>query len=67
MEVSSCETFCLGWEQALLDPSARVFSGPEEYNALNKVESKNYDLDHYVLKENLAVTFVKELKEKTET
>ena len=41
MEVSGCETFCLRWEQALLDPLARVFLGLKEYDALNKVESKN--------------------------
>ena len=66
MEVFGCETFRLGWEQALLDPLARVFSGPEEYNALNKVESKNYDLYYYVSKENLIVTYAKELKDEIE-
>ena len=35
MEFSGCETFRLGWEQALLDPSARVFSSPKDYDALN--------------------------------
>ena len=61
MEVSSCETFRLGWEQALMDPSARIISGPEEYDALNKIEGKNYDLDYYSSKENLTVTFAEEL------
>ena len=28
MEVIGCETFCLGWEQALLDPLARIFLDP---------------------------------------
>ena len=66
MEVSSCETFRLGWEQALMNPSARVISSPEEYDSLNKIEGKNYDLDYYASKENLTVTFAKELDDKTE-
>ena len=61
MEVSSCETFRLGWEQALMNPSARVISSPEEYDALNKIKGKNYDLDYYAAKENLTVTFAEEL------
>ena len=55
MEISSCETFRLGWEQALKDPSARIISSPEEYDDLNKIERKNYDLEYYVSKENLIV------------
>jgi len=66
MEVFGCKTFCLRWEQALLDPSARVFSASEEYDTLNKVESKNYDLDYHVSKENLIVTFVEELEDEIE-
>ena len=67
MEVNGCKAFRLGWEQGLLDPSTQIFSGPEEYDALNKIERKNYDLDHYMSKENLAVTFVEELEDETET
>ena len=66
MEVSSCETFRLGWEQALSDPSVRIISGPEEYDALNKIEGKNYDLDYYASKENLTVTFAEELEDEAE-
>ena len=66
MEVSGCETFRLGWEQALTDPSARIILGPEEYDALNKIEGKNYDLDYYISKENLTVTFAEELDDETE-
>jgi hypothetical protein len=66
MEVSSCETFRLGWEQALLDPSARTISGPDEYDALSKIESGNYDLEYYASKENLAVTFAEEYEDETE-
>ena len=66
MEVSSCETFRLGWEQALTDPSARIFSGPDEYDALNKIESNNYDLEYYASKENLTVTFPEELDDEAE-
>ncbi|KAL5565385.1 hypothetical protein UlMin_028549, partial [Ulmus minor] len=66
MEVSSCETFRLGWEQALLDPSVQIISGPEEYDALNKIEGKNYDIDYYALKENLTVTFAEELEDEAE-
>ena len=63
MEVSSCETFRIGWEQALTDPLARIISCPEEYDALNKIEDKNYDLDYYASKENLTVTFAEELED----
>ena len=66
MEVSSCETFRLGWEQALSDPSARVISSPEKYDALNKIEAKNYDLDYYASKENLTVTFAEEFEDEAE-
>ena len=66
MEVSSCETFRLGWEQALMNPSARVISSLEEYDSLNKIEGKNYDLDYYASKENLTVTFAEELDDETE-
>ena len=66
IEVFSYETFRLGWEQALTDPSARIISGPEEYDALNKIEGKNYDLDFYALKENLMVTFAEELEGEAE-
>ena len=66
MEVSSCETFRLGWEQALSDPSTRIISGPEEYDALNKIVGKNYDLDYYASKENLMVTFAEELEDEAE-
>ena len=66
MEVSSCETFRLGWEQALSDPSTRVISGPDEYDALNKIEGKNYDLDYYASKENLTVTFTEEFEDEAE-
>ena len=66
MEVSSCETFRLGWEQALTDPSARIFSSPDEYDAINKVESNNYDLEYYASKENLTVTFAEELDDEVE-
>ena len=52
MEILGYEAFCLGWEQILTNPLARIFSSPEEYDALNKIESGNYDLDFYVTKEN---------------
>ena len=67
MEVSGCETFHLGWEQALQDPSAQIFSSLEEYNALNKVEGRNYDMDFYVSNENLGVAFAEEIEDETET
>ena len=49
-----------------MDPSARIISGPDEYDALNKIESKNYDLEYYALKENLTVTFAEELDDEAE-
>ena len=67
MEVSGCEAFRLGQEQALLDPSARVFVVPDDYDALNQIENKNCDLEYYVSKENLIVNFVEELEDETET
>ena len=66
-EVSNCEAFRLGWEQALLDPLAHDFSGLEACDAMNQVESNNNDLDYYVTKENLEVDFVEDLDEETET
>ena len=66
MEISSSEAFHLGWEQAMTEPSALFFSGPDEYDALNKIEGRNYDLDFYVRKENLGVTFAEEMEEETE-
>ena len=65
MEISGSEAFRLGWEQAMTEPSARLFSGPDEYDALNKIEGRNYDLDFYVRKENLRVTFAEEIEEET--
>ena len=67
LEIFGCDAFHLRWKQALLDPSACDFTNPEDYDALNKVESNNYNLDYYVLKENLAVTFVEELEVDTKT
>ena len=67
MEISNCETFRLGWEQALTDPSERIFFGPEEYDALNKIEGGNYDLDFYVTKKNLGVTFADEMEDETKS
>ncbi len=67
MEVFGCEAFQLGWEQALLDPSACVFSGPDDYDALNKIENNNYDLEYCALKEKLNVTFTEELEDEIET
>ena len=67
MEISGYKAFRLGWEQALTDPSAPIFSGPEEYDALNKIEGGNYDLDFYATKENLGVAFAKEMEDETET
>ena len=49
----------------MTDPSARIISGPEEYDSLNKIEGKNYDLDYYASKENLTVTFAEELDDET--
>ena len=66
MEISSCETFRLGCEQALKDPSVQIISSPEEYDDLNKIEHKNYDLEYYVSKENLIVTFAEELDDEAE-
>lgn len=66
MEVSGSEAFRLGWEQALMDPLARLISGPEEYDALNHVKGKNYDLDYYTAKENLTVSFTEELEDEAE-
>ena len=51
----------------MVDPSARVFTGPDYYDALNQIENKNYDLEYYVSKENLNVTFTEELEDETET
>ena len=51
----------------MLNPSACIVSGPEEYDALNKIEGKNYDLDYYATKENLVVAFAEELKDEIET
>ena len=67
MEISGSEAFRLGWEQAMTEPSARLFCGPEEYDALNKIEGRNYDLDFYARKENMRVTFVEEMEEETES
>ena len=67
MEISGCEAFRLGWEQALTEPSVHILSGLEEYNALNTIEGGNYDLDFYVTKENLGVTFVEEMEDETES
>ena len=53
MEVSGCEAFRLRWEQAFLDPSAHVFVGSDDYDALNQIENKNYDIEYYMSKENL--------------
>ena len=64
MEISGCEAFRLGWEQAMTEPSSCLFCGPDEYDALNKIEGHNYDLDFYVRKENLRVTFAEKLKKK---
>ena len=60
-EVSSCEAFFLGWEQALLNPKARDFTDPEAFGVSNKVETNNYDLEHYISKENLVVDFAEKL------
>ena len=51
----------------MLVPSAHDFTSPEDYDDFNKVESNNYDLDYYVSKENLAVTFAEELEDKNKT
>ena len=67
MEISGSEAFHLRWEQAMTEPSARLFSAPNEYDALNKIEGHNYDLDFYVRKENLGVTFAEEMEEETES
>lgn len=64
-KISSCEAFRLGLEQALLDPLAREFFDPKAFDAVNQVESSNYDLDYYVTKENLRVDFAEELEEET--
>ena len=66
-EVSSCEAFRLGWEHAILDPSTCHFFGPQAFDPANRVESNNYDLDHYVTKKGLGVDFAEELDEETET
>ena len=65
MEISGSEAFHLGWEQDMIEPSVRLFSRPDEYDALNKIEGRNYDLDFYVRKENLGMTFTKEMEEET--
>ena len=65
MEIFGSEAFRLGWEQAMTEPSARLFCGPDKYDALNKIEGRNYDLDFYVRKENLGMTFTKEMEEET--
>ena len=49
-----------------MDPSARIISGADEYDALNKIESKNYDLEYYASRENLTVTFADELNDEAE-
>ena len=67
MIVFGCEAFHLGWEKALLDPLARDFTGPDDYDALNKVENNNYDLEYYLMKEKLTVAFAEKLEDKTET
>lgn len=67
MEISGCEAFRLSWDQALMDPSARRFSNPEAFDAISNVEPKNYNFDYYIERENLAVPFVDELEEATET
>ena len=48
-------------------PSAHDFIGPDDYDALNRVENNNYDLEYYVTKENLTVAFADELEDETET
>ena len=45
----------------------RIFTSLDDYDALNKVEIRNYDLEYYVSKENLVVTFTKELEDEIET
>ena len=60
-EVSICETFHLGQEHALLDPLAHDFFGPEAFDAANRVDINNYDLDYCIAKKHLEVDFVKEL------
>ena len=67
MKILGYEAFCLGWEQILTNPLARIFSSPEEYDALNKIESGNYDLDFYVSKENLGVVFADEMEDEIES
>ena len=67
LEVSSYEAFRLRWDQALSDRSTCVFSGPDEYNDLNKVERNHYDLEYYVSKENLTVAFADKLEDETKT
>ena len=66
-EISGCEAFRLGSEQALLDPLQWSFSGPVDYDNLNRVKSNNFDLEYYATKENLGVDFIDELNEETET
>ena len=61
-EISSCEAFQLGWEQALLDLTAHDFSGLNAFNVANQVEVNNYELEYYISKKNLKVDFVEELK-----
>ena len=51
----------MGWEHALLDSKSCDFFDLEAFDATNKVETKNYDLEYYVSKENLGVEFVEEL------
>ena len=62
-EISSCEAFQLGWELALLDSAACIFSSPDAFDAANQVEVNNYELECYISKENLEVDFVKELND----
>ena len=50
----------------MTDPSALIIFGPDEYDALNKIESKNYDLEYYASRENLTVTFAEELDDEAE-
>lgn len=51
----------------MLDPSAHVFADLNDYDALNQIKNKRYDLECYVSKENMNVTFTEELKDETET
>ena len=54
----------MGWEQASLDPKDHGFSSPNAFDVDNQVKANNYNLEHYIDKEDLKIDFAEELEKK---